>query len=94
MPGLTFQYSIASPTLMGMGRDADYVLEHLLRPALVVSAEGVSTRCSRLSPTTVRGTSPVTHDFYAAAEALSDQSTPPATGLTCALPGSDRPSFA
>ncbi|MGN8026294.1 flavin-containing monooxygenase [Microbacterium sp. 22242] len=33
--GLPFQYSIASPTLMGMGRDAEYVVEHLLRPAPV-----------------------------------------------------------
>lgn len=30
--GLPFQYSIASPTLMGMGRDAEYVVEQLLRP--------------------------------------------------------------
>ncbi|MDL9978097.1 flavin-containing monooxygenase [Microbacterium sp. ASV49] len=27
--GLPFQYSVASPTLMGMGRDAEYVVEHL-----------------------------------------------------------------
>ncbi|HWT34313.1 MAG TPA: hypothetical protein VN107_11145 [Microbacterium sp.] len=27
--GLPFQYSIASPTLMGMGPDAEYVVEHL-----------------------------------------------------------------
>lgn len=36
--GLPFQYSIASPTLMGMGRDADYVVEHLLRPVPVPRA--------------------------------------------------------
>lgn len=36
--GLPFQYSIASPTLMGMGRDAEYVVEHLLRPAPVPRA--------------------------------------------------------
>lgn len=33
--GLPFQYSIASPTLMGMGRDAEYVVEHLQQPAPV-----------------------------------------------------------
>ncbi|MBS1674592.1 MAG: NAD(P)-binding domain-containing protein [Actinobacteria bacterium] len=33
--GLPFQYSVASPTLMGMGRDAEYVVEHLLRPVPV-----------------------------------------------------------
>ncbi|MDQ4215803.1 NAD(P)/FAD-dependent oxidoreductase [Microbacterium capsulatum] len=31
--GLPFQYSIASPTLMGMGRDAEYVVEQLF-PAM------------------------------------------------------------
>lgn len=36
--GLPFQYSIASPTLMGMGRDADYVVEHLLRPVPALRA--------------------------------------------------------
>ncbi|VXB81286.1 Portal protein [Microbacterium sp. 8M] len=36
--GLPFQYSIASPTLMGMGRDAEYVVEHLLQPAPVAQA--------------------------------------------------------
>ncbi len=36
--GLPFQYSIASPTLMGMGRDADYVVEHLLQPAPALRA--------------------------------------------------------
>ncbi len=28
--GLPFQYSVASPTLMGMGRDAQYVIDHLV----------------------------------------------------------------
>jgi len=34
--GLPFLYSVASPTLMGMGRDAEYVVTQLLaqRPAL------------------------------------------------------------
>lgn len=36
--GLPLQYSIASPTLMGMGRDADYVVEHLRQPAPVLRA--------------------------------------------------------
>jgi putative flavoprotein involved in K+ transport len=27
--GLPFQYSVASPTLMGMGRDAEYVMDRL-----------------------------------------------------------------
>jgi putative flavoprotein involved in K+ transport len=30
--GLPFQYSVASPTLMGMGRDAEYVVARLLEP--------------------------------------------------------------
>lgn len=33
--GLPFQYSVASPTLMGMGRDAAYVIARLLEPARV-----------------------------------------------------------
>jgi hypothetical protein len=28
--GLPFQYAVASPTLMGMGRDAQYVVDRLL----------------------------------------------------------------
>ncbi|GAA4489641.1 flavin-containing monooxygenase [Microbacterium panaciterrae] len=36
--GLPFQYSIASPTLMGMGRDAEYVVERLLQPSPVLRA--------------------------------------------------------
>lgn len=34
--GLPFQYSVASPTLMGMGRDAEFVVERLFasRPAM------------------------------------------------------------
>jgi len=34
--GLPFQYSVASPTLMGMGRDAQYVLDRLFEPAPAV----------------------------------------------------------
>ena len=30
--GLPFQYSVASPTLMGMGRDAQYVVDRLFEP--------------------------------------------------------------
>jgi len=30
--GLPFQYSVASPTLMGMGRDADFVVARLFEP--------------------------------------------------------------
>ncbi|GAA5201072.1 NAD(P)/FAD-dependent oxidoreductase [Microbacterium jejuense] len=31
--GLPFQYAVASPTLMGMGRDAEYVVRRLREPA-------------------------------------------------------------
>jgi putative flavoprotein involved in K+ transport len=33
--GLPFQYSVASPTLMGMGRDAAYVVARMLEPVRV-----------------------------------------------------------
>lgn len=36
--GLPFQYSVASPTLMGMGRDAEYVVEHLFARRPVAQA--------------------------------------------------------
>ncbi|MFB7891859.1 flavin-containing monooxygenase [Microbacterium sp. NPDC056044] len=36
--GLPFQYSVMSPTLVGMRPDAEYVVEHLLAPAPVAQA--------------------------------------------------------
>ncbi len=36
--GLPFQYSVASPTLMGMGVDADYVVDRLFAPTAPVAA--------------------------------------------------------
>jgi putative flavoprotein involved in K+ transport len=42
--GLPFQYSVASPTLMGMGRDAEHVVSRLLEPASQPRAAAGSTR--------------------------------------------------
>lgn len=39
--GLPFQYSVASPTLMGMGRDAAYVVDRLYERAATPSASSV-----------------------------------------------------